>query len=342
MRETMDENLVGYVLNALDPETQREVEDYLRSRPDAMKNLELIRQAFEPLAADQDAYEPPAGLRVRTLAHVAEYRCQERHTVPPAPPYQSMPHVSPSWWRRADVLVAASLLLIGFPLLLPWIARMQHKRNIVECQDNLRRFYTALVAYSENHSGELPQVKEEAPQNFAGVFVPILNQDGLLGQDVSIQCASRGRTPPAQITLQQLQQLYQALPRAEFERHVRELGGCYAYPLGYRIGGKLVGLRYEPGRENNDLIPIMADRPPFDQPGPSMLANTNSENHGGQGQNVLRLGGTVEFCTTRMVGIGGSDIYLNRNGQLDAGVDSHDIVLGASAARPRPSENLEP
>ena len=36
----MDENLVGYLLDALDPETQREVEQHLETEPAAQSRLE--------------------------------------------------------------------------------------------------------------------------------------------------------------------------------------------------------------------------------------------------------------------------------------------------------------
>jgi hypothetical protein len=67
----MDENLVGYLLQSLDPETQAQVEDYLHSHPEAQARLERLRQALEPLAANNEEVAAPPGLWVRTLAHIA-------------------------------------------------------------------------------------------------------------------------------------------------------------------------------------------------------------------------------------------------------------------------------
>src|SRR5207253_4452187 len=105
-RETMDENLVGYLLKALDSDTEQKVENYLRTSPGAQTKLELLRQALEPLEADKEEIELPADLRIRTLQRVAESRCARVLRVPPAPPF--LPAAPASWWRRADVLVAAS------------------------------------------------------------------------------------------------------------------------------------------------------------------------------------------------------------------------------------------
>src|SRR6516165_5448186 len=106
----MDENLVGYLLDALDAEDRRKVESYLRARPEARKRLARLRQLLNPLEADLHPSDPPPGLWVRTLAQVAEYQCRR---LPSAPPVRvsSVPLSARGWWRRADVLVAASLLV---------------------------------------------------------------------------------------------------------------------------------------------------------------------------------------------------------------------------------------
>src|SRR6516162_22495 len=74
-RRPMDENLIGYLLDALDSDTRLETEKYLSRNSDARLRLEKLRQALEPLEADNQADEPPPDLWIRTLARVAEYRC---------------------------------------------------------------------------------------------------------------------------------------------------------------------------------------------------------------------------------------------------------------------------
>ena len=51
----MEEHLVEYVLETLDPLTHQRVEVYLRTHPEAQEKLDLLRAALEPLAFDQDA-----------------------------------------------------------------------------------------------------------------------------------------------------------------------------------------------------------------------------------------------------------------------------------------------
>lgn len=329
----MDENLVGYLMDALDADAKREVEESLRSNPEAGKKLVLLRKAIEPLAADREEIAAPPDLRARTLAIVADYRIRNRPRPPQAPPVRSAVVTHPSWWRRADVLVAASLLLVGFPLVFSWIASAQRQRSIVECQDNLRQLFASLNAYGDNHQTALPKVEESPPRNFAGVYVPILYDAGLLGPQVHLACNETGQSRPTNISLQQLQDLYELDP-ARFEATVQQLHGCYAYPLGFRSDGQLQGLSTRAFAGNTEFVPVLADRPPFDHPGsPEQMAG-NSPNHGGLGQNVLYLGGNVRFAKTRLVGLNGGDIYLNRRHQVGAGVDDRDIPLASGPVHP--------
>src|SRR5260370_28985079 len=104
----MDENLIGYLLDALDSDSRQETEKHLLKNPEARARLDSLRQAIEPLEADREADEPPPDLCVRTLARVAEYRCRHMPSAPKAGSGDRPIHRS--WWRRADVLLAASVL----------------------------------------------------------------------------------------------------------------------------------------------------------------------------------------------------------------------------------------
>src|SRR5262249_22465302 len=226
----MDENLLGYLLDTLDAATQREVESYLRDHPEAEQRLERLRLALIPLAADGDEIDPPPGLWIHTLARVAEYRCRDLRGAPLTPAARAAAVARP-WWRRADVLVAASVLVIASALLMPGLNYLRSRRNIVECQNNLREVYVALEDYGQRHGGELPKVKEVPPLNFAGVFIPILNESGALGRQVSLNCPGQGRLPPPNVSMTRLHEMYINQPD-QFERYIYSVGGCYAYPLG--------------------------------------------------------------------------------------------------------------
>jgi hypothetical protein len=154
----------------------------------------------------------------------------------------------------------------------------------------------------------------------AGIFVPILNDAGYL-QNASIGCPAQQRRRPLYYTLADLEGLYQQSPE-RFQTAAAELGGNYAYSLGYEQDQQLFGLR----RDSGDTLPILAD---CVAPGAE-----NSTNHGSAGQNVLFVGGSVRWCALPTVGEENDHIYLNDNQRVLAGVRRNDTVLATSGARP--------
>jgi hypothetical protein len=206
---------------------------------------------------------------------------------------------------------------------------VNHYRDRLYCQNNLRVIHQALMGYCDRHNEQLPKVEAEPPGNFAGVFVPILHEAGLLNDQTPVRCASLKKEPPRRMTLEDMR----ALPPDELEQYLQDVRDLYAYGLGYHdFRGTLHGFRRG---VHPDMTPIVADNPPFEQPPAGTPLPGNSRNHAGKGQNVLHLGGDVQFLTNRYVpGRLSDDIYLNARGHVAAGVHGEDAVLGASLARP--------
>jgi prepilin-type processing-associated H-X9-DG protein len=339
----MDENLVGYLLGALDPDLHRQVEDHLQAHPETHRRLNALRRMLEPLSADGDE-GAPLGLADRTIAAcTAETQpvsvpLSARLPLAPRPRLAQRYGHSIAWFRRGDAVVAAGILIVCLGVGIPIVASVARDYQVYACQNNLRKFNTALVSYSDNHGGEFPRVEALPPRNVAGIFVPILKDSGVLGAEVSVACPARGKRRPASCgTLTELEAMQRERPD-EFSDAVRDLCCCYAYSLGYGMQdgqGNAIhcGLRRE---EGSDRLPILADRPAYDG---NQVKPGNSPNHGGRGQNVLHVDGHVEFVTKRTVGINGDDIYVNRDNRAAAGRDRTDTVLGASWICPYPQPN---
>jgi prepilin-type processing-associated H-X9-DG protein len=314
----MEENLVGYLLGSLDEAGMRQVEAQLQTSPEARRRLALVRQALGPLAADRDDAAPPPGLAARTLAHVADAVGRD---LPRAPRDPAAPVASRGgWWRRADVVVAAGLVLLAVGLAAPVVYHWQHQRGTIACQENLRQFFVALASYRDQ-SGAYPDPSREAPRNVAGLVVPILADAGVLPPSFSVRCPEVGPHLGCPVTLAGLR----AMSDTDFQQQAPNLALCYAFTLGYRDPG---GAYHGPWQLPGSSLPILADRPP------SEAITGNSVNHGGAGQNVLFLDGHVRFLPQRTAGDPDDDIFLNRANLVAAGLDPHDIVLGYSAARP--------
>jgi hypothetical protein len=323
----IDNNLVGYVLDLLDEDARREVDDYLASSPAGRRKLDRVRQALEPLDAARDEIEPPAGLVAGTLARIAAHSERTLPVAPRVAPGQAAPR---SWWRRSETVAACLLGLVSLGLGIAWIGTARQRADVVACQRNLRKFHEGLMQFAEQRdSNALPRVEADGPRAFAGVFLPMLSDAGVLPADASTLCPADGKRLPSQEPgrMSQLEEWYRN-DRAKYDQAVAELNGCYAYSLGYREGDGLRGLKRGPGM---DEVAIMADCPPFG--GRSRGGDGNSRSHGGTGQNVLLMSGAVVYKTTRQI-TEGDDMYLNEHSLILAGVHEGDTVLAASDAAP--------
>jgi prepilin-type processing-associated H-X9-DG protein len=317
----MDQDLVGYVLNTLDADEQRQVEDYLARSPEGRQRLELLRQTLEPLAVDSEPPPPPPGLVVRTIAKVAEYCVRDRELprAPAAPRSYVMPR---PLWRRADVLVAACLLVAVVGLAIPAVLQLRTPKAMVECQNNLRLAHDALNTYHEHH-GKYPDVASVKPHQAAGLVVPILVEAGVWPANASVRCPGDGPQFGCTTSIAQVKNM----SAEEFNRIAPTLVPGYAYSLGYFDSDNVYHAPCnDPGRPNS-LLPLLADV----APGPDLR---NSINHGGRGQNVLFHDGHVRFTVLRTIGLDGDDIYLNRAQKVAAGLGPRDSVLGHSSSSP--------
>jgi len=321
----MDELLVGYLLETLEPEQREEVQRHLAHEPAWRHRLRQLERTLAPLGEDTPL-EPPPGLALATLAYVAQHQCQEGRPRLPVP--RDKPCVRPSGgWRRVDVLAAACVALVCLSLLAPLLSGLWKKHDRLACANNLRKFWQALSTYADFHDGNFPRVEESGPLAFAGVYVPQLGQLGLL-QGVSVSCPARGDQPASSLRVRDLEQLYHHAPQ-QYAQLIHSLGGHYAYSLGYDDGHGLHQLRQDAG----DGVPILAD---FVSPTTPLAAKafTNSDNHNGQGQNILYIGGYVRWATHPQVGIAGDHIYLNQKSLREAGLSRNDAVLAASEVPP--------
>jgi prepilin-type processing-associated H-X9-DG protein len=316
----MHAQLLDYLMDNLDAAGRLRVETRLQVDPEARRQLEALQRALEPLAADAELVPPPA-LAARTVARVASHICTE---LPRAPTIARPDGLARPWWRRADVLVAASLLLTFLGLGVPALLKLRTQDSaaaIADCSNNLLEFYVGLKAYEDVH-GKLPVISEKTPRDVAGMVVPVLKEAKVLPATFSVRCPGHGPFQACSTTLAELQ----ALPAAQFAREAPKLLVSYAYSLGYRDEQGTWHAVSRLGEQADANVPLLADTPP------AGAAPGNSPNHASRGQNVLYLDGHVRFLTLRT--LGGDDLFLNRANRVAAGLDANDAVLGYSEARP--------
>lgn len=112
------EQLLGYLLGALDDGEQQALEARLRSDAQLRQELGRAKRSLRPLyASDDTAIDPPAGLAQRTCQLIARQRLAVSAAKAAAP--QGSP-VSPLWtrWLRWPGALAAAGLMVGAAALL--------------------------------------------------------------------------------------------------------------------------------------------------------------------------------------------------------------------------------
>jgi prepilin-type processing-associated H-X9-DG protein len=333
----MDDQLLGYLLEALEPVEMAAVEARLGADPRAQERLQLLRRLLKPLEADKDLDEPPPGLYIGAISAAAAWLKQTPDESEPArtarpisngpvvPSLRTRSDVSPRWssWRRWDAIAAAVLLVSVLGIGLPALSAIQSTRLKTECANNLRSWYGALASYSHQQSdGHFPFIGTESRYMRPASFVPILLENGHRpDHGTNLTCPAEGRRPLPNI-------------HSDNATSVHHVPTAYAYTLGYRDHfDKLQPICRPRHGETLERMPLMADRPPASFLEPLKPAHPGGPLHG-KVVNVLFAGGHVEACTSPRVGINGDHIYMNQFDEVRAGIDPEDGVLADGDVEP--------
>ena len=309
----MRDDLVGYAIDALEPQERAAFEALLARDPGLKRELELVRSSLRILESDREHYDAPSGLAQRTCQFVAQ---QAEITI--APP------AAPSRWRMADLIVVAGIFVAASLLFFPAILQSRYAANLAGCQNNLRRISRALESYSGLHKGFFPDLAPQGNQSAAGVYAVKLMDQHFVDEPQWFICPSSPLVREAGFHIPTLRELDSA-SREKLVELERSMGGSYGYNLGYTSeDGK-----YHPTRDlHRKTFAIMSNAPVGES------AHPFSMNHGGQGQNVLFEDGHVDYLKTCNAEGCKDNIFLNDRGKMAAGVHRDDAVIGPSSAHP--------
>src|SRR5262249_25535419 len=108
----MREQLLGYLLGALEPQECEQVEEQLASDHVLQRELELLRGALEPLEMDDESFDPPHDLAADTCVSVAK---QAASVAPAARAAtgETSPAATSAAWRFIDWAVAVGIFVAG-------------------------------------------------------------------------------------------------------------------------------------------------------------------------------------------------------------------------------------
>ena len=305
----MREQLLGYLLGALEPAEQQIIEARLLADPALRSEFERLQAKLLPLAEAEEDCEPvpSPGLAGRTCRYVVD------RLGPGASQFGGSCH-----WRIQDLAVAAGVVCVAAMLFFPAVVHSRNRAQIRMCQGNLMHLGCALVEYSDLHNGYFPRVPAMGDLSAAGIYAPTLHDAGLISSDKVI-CPASTLARSGQFRIPTVAALRSA-GGSSLQRMKATMGGSYGYGFGYLEDGHYHALRNR-ARPN---FALMADAP--DQHGTSGCSTS--------GHNVLFEDGHVRLLTScRLVELG-DHIYRNALGYVGAGMGQDDAVIGSSDAAP--------
>jgi hypothetical protein len=338
----MQEDLLGYLLGALEPDEMRRVAQWLRDDPLAKAQLEQLERLLEPLEGSVRPIEPPPpDLVSRTLANLpplpagdgthdqdpADSDTEPLTLVPLGRLVEAPRRASLTWLDWVGGAMAVAVML---GLMLPMLAEGRFEARRIACQDQLRQFGTALTQFVTRNSQErLPAVAEAGPEAFAGVYAIRLQESGLLDDPSLRWCPSLDRPAREDFSLTgideivSVEQLHQA--SVDRLRQIQQLvGGHYAYTLGVIEQNQLAPPRFE----SRSSFAVMSDAP---LTGVLDLEQWSDRiGHSAAGINVLYEDGSVRFIPVAALDTMPDHPLLNHLGEAEAGVNVDDASLAPS------------
>ncbi len=347
MNKPSQEDLLGYVLGAMDAQEQRNIQQVLDRNPQSEDELLEIKNSLLPLDYLDGGGTRP-GLARRTVERIAALqRDSEIPSVPSGSHFALIASESThvpnkeevnedqlvmlpsdrslgagscaSAWSLPNMLVAAAALAVFAGLMFPALSYSRYQARLVSCENNLQQIGRAFLKFSDMNCGVFIPIPSEGKLAASGCFGPILKQSGLLEDDSLLACAGVADDTPVHIpTVEQLE----AADGHELTRLQKLMGGHFGYSMGYQENGAY-RVPQNSGRTN---VVLLADAPSNTLPG------RRSSNHGSRGQNCLFEDGRVQFVSGHSVGR--DAIYENDYGIVAPGSHSGDSVIAPSHLSP--------
>lgn len=306
----MRDELLGYLLGSLEPDEIERLEGELRRNPQLQQELELLSEALVPLVSDEDHFDPPQGLALRTCDHV--------HVAARAAVATVEPSGARLRWQVQDFMVAAGIMIAASMLFFPAVSHSRFQAQLAMCQNNLRMIGAGLTNYSQAHGSYFPAVAARNGRAVPSAFASILAQTGFIEGSQAFVCPSSATEEQRCFRLPTPKQIDE-YGLAQLQRMCRQIAGNYGATAGYidETG------YHSPRNLHRTTFAIVSDAPC------QKRSEHQSSNHGGDGQNVLFEDGHVVYlrnCNCEAGSIG-DDIFRNDAGEIALGSHRDDSVI---------------
>ena len=360
VKQPSQEDLLGYVLGALEAQEQRDLQQQIDEHPQSAEiedQLLEIRASMLPLDyVDTSGYRP--GLARRTCESVASYQnnpgsfdhaphggqaihaANSTNAVDAAfaedlnqvelgslskigSPFTSQFRermLHPGSWTRIDILASVAMLAVIGSILFPALSYSRYNSQIAACQNNLQQVGNAMMCYSDCNGGQFVAIPREGNLAVSGCYAMILRDKQFIEDDSVFGCAGVDRDQP--LVMPTMTQVSMA-SGAQLNSLQRKMGGDF----GYTIGVHNESGYQAPRNEGLSHVVLLADMPSTN------LTGRKSANHRGNGQNCLFADGRVEFVSGHS--IGEDAIFENDYGIVAPGSSPFDNVIAPSHLSPR-------
>ena len=311
------EQLLGFLLESLEPRERLEVEEALRNDPALREELARLRKSLKPLSAAPLDVDPPENLVEDTCQYVAQ---QGAELVESQASYQLASSLEPasSRWSMADFAVAAGVFLSATLLLFPAVQHSRALARRTQCQDNLRQVGIALDEYSQRHDGYVPKIHRTGPLAFTGAFVLQLLDSGCTVEVQKFQCASLQSRRQSGCVKFPTSSSFRTANDIERQKQLDAIADVYASNMGYYKNGGYCYVKLT----RSAALPLLCDLPDKAHP------MTGSRIHGVPGQNVLFADGRSDFVTICVDRRTGDNLFMNNFHEVAGGQDGDDTVMG--------------
>lgn len=313
MRRDDDELLLSYLLDGLSEPERREVDARLADEPDLAQRLEQLRQCLEH--SERDEADCPKGLADRTADSIhGAVVC----------PVASRLSVS-----AGEIGAIAFVCLLLFCCALPAMVANRESARRLTCENNFRELSSVLRQFAADHGGYFPGV---AADQHAGAFVLALTNNQYIDRQLIrgvVVCPSSdmaNRVSMCELSVRvptddELRVAHDPL----VARLERIMAGSMTYSFGHLNPQGVYAAKQGQG---DCRRPLLSEAPPRG----SECGGVH--NHGQCGQNVLFRDGSLSFVVGPYLPMTKDHMFLNREGEVAAGVDWCDSVLASSWARP--------
>ena len=320
----MRDDLVGYLLNAIDQPESRRIETALAdpdTGPALRRELDMLRKATQVLGYDRDAFSAPPGLATRTVAFVSSQAASGPLPTPRAfSPSADEPTTNARAWLDRALVAAMALAacILVAPLVLDAISDARARR----VERSLQTASGALQGYAESHR-VFPTPPESGPLSRAGLYAPTLvSEERLVADDGTLLAPGTALDRRGGFRIPSLAELEAAVGTPQFEEMVRTMAGDFGYTLGHRNASGALQPNKNLRREHH---PLMADAP--DE------CCQKSSNHPGGLHFILFEDGHIERRFQDNLHRD-DHLYQNHAGKTAAGTDPEDAVIGDSHHQP--------